>query len=37
MSHVMLLVGTGHFTGKQGLIELLKARGYTVERVLSTP
>lgn len=35
--HVMLLVGTGHFTGKQGLIELLKARGYTVERVLSTP
>lgn len=30
--HVMLLVGTAHLTGKQGLIELLKARGYTVER-----
>lgn len=29
---VMLLVGAGHLTGKQGLIELLKAKGYKVER-----
>lgn len=35
--HVMLLVGTGHFTGKQGLIALLEAKGYTVERVQSAP
>lgn len=33
--HVMLLVGVGHFTGKQGLIELLKAKGYKVERYQS--
>ncbi len=32
---VMVLVGTGHFAGKLGLIELLRARGYKVERYLS--
>ena len=32
---VMLLVGTGHLTGNQGLIELLKAKGYKVERYKS--
>ena len=32
---VMLLVGTGHLTGDQGLIELLKAKGYKVERYKS--
>ena len=32
---VMLLVGTGHLTGSQGLIELLKAKGYQVERYKS--
>jgi uncharacterized protein YbaP (TraB family) len=31
---VMVLVGTGHFTGEQGLIALLKARGYSVERFI---
>lgn len=33
--HVMLLVGAAHLTGKQGLIELLKAKGYSVERYVS--
>ena len=28
---VMVLVGAGHLTGKQGLIELLKAKGHAVE------
>ncbi|MBX7207552.1 MAG: TraB/GumN family protein [Verrucomicrobiaceae bacterium] len=35
--HVMLLVGTGHFTGPQGLIALLKAKGYSVERYKNAP
>lgn len=30
---VMVLVGAGHLAGPQGLIELLKAKGYTVEKV----
>jgi uncharacterized protein len=29
---VMVLVGTGHFAGKLGVIELLRERGYTVKR-----
>jgi hypothetical protein len=29
---VMVLVGTGHFAGKLGVIELLRERGYTVRR-----
>jgi len=33
---VMLLVGAGHLTGDQGLIELLKAKGYSVERFQGT-
>lgn len=31
---VMVLIGAGHLAGPQGLIELLKARGHTVERCL---
>jgi hypothetical protein len=34
--HVMVLVGTGHLGGKGGVIDLLKARGYTVSRVEAT-
>jgi uncharacterized protein len=33
---VMVLVGTGHFTGDEGLIALLKGRGYSIERVLGS-
>ena len=30
--HVMVLVGSGHFAGAQGVLELLRARGHTVRR-----
>ena len=29
----MVVVGVAHFAGKEGLLELLKARGYTVEQL----
>ena len=29
----LLVVGAGHLPGKRGVLELLKAEGYTVEAV----
>ena len=31
--HVMVLVGTGHLGGESGVMQLLKAKGYTVRKV----
>ena len=31
--HVLLVVGAAHLVGKEGVIELLKARGYAVEQM----
>ncbi len=35
--HVMVLVGTGHLGGPQGVIELLRAKGFSVRMVAGEP
>jgi uncharacterized protein len=30
---VLVVVGAGHLVGKQGVVEMLRAKGYTIEQM----